>query len=242
MKIIFNSQDENFKKPFGALKCKDTVALKIKAEDFSRECFVRLWFDKRETIIPMIKCGNIFSLEFKMSDTPQLLWYYFIFKTEGETFFLSKSGICLKNPDTDSFQITVYDKDFETPEWFQNSVMYQIFPDRFYRKGDFLEKRHDEYYFHKSFDEPLLDLPHPFERGPALCDFYGGNLNGISEKLSYLSELGISVIYLNPIFEAYSNHRYDTGNYKKIDSLLGTEEDFQALCKDAEALGIRFSA
>ena len=69
-------------------------------------------------------------------------------------------------------------------------------------------------------------------------DFYGGTLNGIREKLPYLEALGITVIYLNPIFEAASNHRYDTANYLKIDPMLGTEDDFKALCQDASARGI----
>ena len=70
-------------------------------------------------------------------------------------------------------------------------------------------------------------------------DFFGGNLNGIREKLPYLQQLGVSVVYLNPIFQAFSNHRYDTGDFKKIDPLLGTLEDFDALVRDAAAHGIR---
>lgn len=69
-------------------------------------------------------------------------------------------------------------------------------------------------------------------------DFFGGNLDGIRQKLPYLKSLGVTVIYLNPVFEAYSNHRYDTGNYMKIDPLIGDENDFLNLCKEAKALGI----
>ncbi len=70
-------------------------------------------------------------------------------------------------------------------------------------------------------------------------DFYGGNLEGIIEKLDYLEGLGINILYLNPIFEATSNHRYDTGDYMKIDPMLGTEELFRQLCNEAEQKGIK---
>ena len=63
----------------------------------------------------------------------------------------------------------------------------------------------------------------------ARWDFFGGNLRGIINKISYLKELGINAIYLNPVFSGTSNHRYDTNDYLKIDSMLGTQEDFQEL-------------
>ena len=69
-------------------------------------------------------------------------------------------------------------------------------------------------------------------------DFFGGSLMGIEEKLPYLKELGVSTLYLCPIFESDSNHRYNTGDYDKIDPMLGTEEDFTRLCTKAHALGI----
>ena len=70
-------------------------------------------------------------------------------------------------------------------------------------------------------------------------DYYGGDFAGIQQKLPYLEELGITCIYLNPIFEAHANHRYNTANYLKADPLLGTNEDFAALCAEAKKHGIR---
>lgn len=138
------------------------------------------------------------------------------------------------------YQITVYDKDYKTPGWFKNSVAYQIFPDRFYNAnpdGSFLGDRTD--IIKRNWgDEPYCS-PEQFGGEYLSNDFFGGNLKGIEEKLSYLKELGISVIYLNPIFKAYSNHRYDTGDYEKIDSVLGTEADFVSLCKRADEMGIK---
>ena len=70
-------------------------------------------------------------------------------------------------------------------------------------------------------------------------EFYGGNLKGIAEKLPYVEALGCTAIYLNPIFEAESNHRYDTADYKKVDGLLGGEEAFDLLLWEAKSRGIR---
>ena len=80
----------------------------------------------------------------------------------------------------------------------------------------------------------------PNEKGEVLNnDFYGGNLAGIAEKLPYLKKLGVEALYLNPIFMAFSSHRYDTADYKRIDPMLGTEEDFRALCETAHSLGMK---
>ncbi len=134
------------------------------------------------------------------------------------------------------FLLTVYEKEYVTPDWFKGGVMYQIFPDRFNKKGTMTDivgrvSRTDW------GGEPSF---RPNEDGKVLNnDFFGGNLQGIREKLGYLKELGVTTIYLNPIFEAASNHRYDTSDYMIIDPTLGTEQDFQELIQDAEKLGMR---
>jgi|GEM_PF-18715 len=125
-----------------------------------------------------------------------------------------------------------------TPDWLRDGIMYQIFPDRFNRSKKYkappLNKAH-------ILREDWGGEPHkgPFPDGRWNEDFFGGNLKGIIEKLGYLKELGVTVIYLNPIFEAFSNHRYDTGNYLEIDPLLGTYEDFKDLCEQAAVNGMR---
>ena len=123
--------------------------------------------------------------------------------------------------------------------------MYQIFPDRFARSDSLsltqekLEKKRPDYIFHESWGDKPIHEPDRRTGEVMNNDFFGGNLAGIVEKLPYLKDLGISVIYLNPIFEAYSNHRYDTGNYHKIDATLGTNDDFDVLCAEAEKAGMR---
>ena len=161
---------------------------------------------------------------------------------------------------TPGFQVTVYDPAFTTPDWFAGSVMYQIFPDRFARGSAgvrkeglaYHERMHRTVRFHESWNGPV-EWRAPFPVSNAIdspdltaamtaydpVDFYGGTLDGIREKLPYLASLGVEVLYLNPIFEARSNHRYDTADYERIEPLLGTEKDFERLSARARDLGIR---
>ena len=182
---------------------------------------------------------------------PCLLWYYFIVHAGDKVCYygnnfnvMGGAGVMMETA-PQSYQITVYDRAFKTPSWFKQGVMYQIFPDRFYQKreraltqGD-LEKIRPDYIYHENWNEEPIYKPDPRSGHIMNHDFFGGNIEGIIEKLPYLKELGINILYLNPIFEAYSNHRYDTGNYMKIDMLLGDNEDFRHLCEEAGKLGIR---
>ncbi len=139
---------------------------------------------------------------------------------------------------TNQWQMTVYDRHFRTPGWLKGGIMYQILPDRFARSG----QPKADIPSGRTFHEDWHEMPHwaPNEQGEVTnTDFFGGDLEGIRQKLGYLKSLGVTCLYLNPIFESHSNHRYDTADYSKIDPLLGTEEDFTRLCEDAKALGIR---
>lgn len=140
---------------------------------------------------------------------------------------------------TQAYQLTVYAEDFQTPDWLKSGLMYQIFPDRFAKSHTYNAPTQNKSYMERS-DWGGIPNGLPDENGIVQNnDFFCGNIKGIIEKLGYLEELGVTVIYLNPIFEAYSNHRYDTADYKKIDPMLGTEEDFRELCRCAGVRGIR---
>ncbi len=163
--------------------------------------------------------------------------YYYVFALEGVGFISCNEmtkGEITAHPT--GFQLTVFAKDYQTPEWFQGGIMYQIFPDRFAKNGAMPDIKGRI----KRNDWGGLPSYKPNAKGKVLNnDFFGGNFKGIEEKLPYLKELGVTVIYLNPIFEAASNHRYDTSDYMKIDPYLGTEEDFRSLVQSAEKQGIR---
>ena len=175
-------------------------------------------------------------------DKVGLYWYHFGLETgEGRKYIMKGGfgeGYLGMSECEPRFQLTCYDADFKTPEWLAGGIMYQIFPDRFYFSG---EKKSGIY--------PDKKIQTDWDRIPdwqfnefgmvTNSDFFQGDLKGITMKLPYLHSLGVTCIYLNPIFEAYSNHRYDTGDYEKIDPVLGTEEDFKELCAEAEKLGIR---
>ena len=136
------------------------------------------------------------------------------------------------------WQLTVYGRSFQTPDWFRGGVAYQIFPDRFFFSG---EKKADV----PSDRRIRTDWGGQPEWRPGPDgeiknnDYFCGDLRGIEEKLPYLRSLGVTCLYLNPVFEAHSNHRYNTADYRKIDPLLGTEEDFRRLCDSAGSFGIR---
>ncbi|MEE3397731.1 MAG: alpha-amylase family glycosyl hydrolase, partial [Succiniclasticum sp.] len=176
-----------------------------------------------------------------------LLWYYFIVKTADKTFYYGNNAARLGGwgqqyeQEPPSYQITVYDRGAVTPDWMKQAVVYQIFPDRFNR-GDVPLSQFSgkpNALLHGSWNDLPRYIKDPAGGGILYFDFFGGTLKGIREKLDYLADMGITCLYLNPVFESRSNHHYDTGNYKKIDSFLGTEEDFINLCKEAKEKGIR---
>lgn len=170
-----------------------------------------------------------------------LYWYAFKYTTEHDEFFITKGdNFCGElNRDGCYWQQTVYSANFKTPNWLRGGLIYQIFPDRFCKSGTQKQAVPSGRCLRTDWGgTPEYRQP----RGELLTlgnDFFGGDFEGIIQKLPYLKDLGVSCIYLNPVFFASSNHRYNTGDYEKIDPLLGTEEDFSRLCRKAHKIGIR---
>ena len=256
MELFHNSQDKFYRSPSGAVKAGEQICIRlsVKAESAPDNVQMRIFDDVLgETTIAMdlFQKGDnsfIYEASIKTSGEPRLIWYDFAVYYQNATYFyinnpesLGGVGQTVNQPTANSYQITVYSPEFKTPDLFKGRIMYQIFPDRFFgwHNGGEIPKKRDEYIIHKNWYEPISFNPHPFENGPACNDFYGGNLKGIEKKLPYLKSLGVGVIYINPIFDAYSNHKYDTADYKTIDPMFGTEEDFKSLCKKAEELDIK---
>ncbi len=248
MRILYDSKNLKFKNPFGTLKQNEACGINIHIPHACKTCQVKLILQAENgepyAEFYMQKSGGDENYEHYFCEfsvvSAGLYFYYFYIKTQDGEFPLYKEGYDMTNMCSgDLWQLSVIDKDFTVPETYAGAVMYQIFPDRFYKHGETdLNGKLTPYYLH----ENMADIPHfmPNEHGKVLNnDFYGGNLAGIAEKLDYLKELGVSVIYLNPIFKAYSNHRYDTADYKKIDEMLGTEKDFVSLCTKAHQKGIK---
>ncbi len=210
-----------------------------------------LWGDDFEHSWNMEADGNEYYVNLTLPEEPQALWYAFYVETESSAHWLCPDGTGYRGrilPRRENgFRLTVCRPDFDTPAWFRRSVMYQVFPDRFGFSRDGTAERGIAYHeslgqipeLHRSLDEPVRSGPRSFERDYSPDDFYGGTFRGIEQKLPYLRELGISCLYLNPIVEARSNHRYDASDYRRPDPVLGTTADFTRLCEKAGEMGIR---
>ncbi|MDO4567731.1 MAG: glycoside hydrolase family 13 protein [Clostridia bacterium] len=255
---LHNSRLHEYRSPFGAVRTGDkcVLSLFVSAELNSRlhSVKLRLWPDDHEELAEPVSLherdgGMLYHFEIAAPDAPCVIWYYFILYTDGHTLYYggdSGEGDVYDHLPP-SFRITVFDREFETPDWFARAIIYQVFPDRFYKSGDDTFEAGAAYhsrlgrpvYKHENWrDEPLFEpLPGAACYNP--CDFFGGNLRGIREKLPYLADLGVTCIYLNPVFESPSNHRYNTSDYMRIDPFLGDEAELRALSDAAAPYGIR---
>ena len=249
--LIHDSRSAEYRRPFGAVPAGSSLRLA-----FSRRggrilhAELVLWGDSCEHSFSMERDGDLYYADVELPAKEQALWYAFYVETSNSAHWLCPDErgfagrICPRR--VEGFRLTTYRPDFETPAWFRRAVMYQIFPDRFAFSKDGTAERGIAYHealgqypeLHKSIDEPVRWQPRRFERVYRPDDFYGGTFRGIEAKLPYLKELGISVLYLNPIVEARSNHRYDASDYLRPDPILGTTEDFESLCAAAKELGI----
>lgn len=180
-------------------------------------------------------CSCVLNADFP----PGLVWYYFeTIYHDGNVLYWGKNEFPSDAPQN-VYQLTVYGKAYNTPGWFCKGVTYHIFIDRFNRgknTGEIISG--PDFDVHADISETPEYLPDASGR-ILNRDIYGGNLQGIIEKLPYISSLGVTTVYLSPVFEAWSNHKYNTADYKKIDEYFGTEEDFKNLCENAARHGIR---
>ncbi len=239
--------------PFGAVEGGTRVALTVYTPrgGFSA-CTLELFGDEGGSDFCMKPDTDCWHADFPAPQDPGAYWYRFRMETEeGKTLWLCPltDGIHseLRENAGDGFRFTVFARGFETPEWFQNSVLYQIFPDRFAFSDDDTAKNGIEYHaslgqhpeLHHDLSEEPRWKPRDFEEDYIPDDFYGGTIRGIIDKLPDLRDLGITALYLNPVFESKSNHRYDTSDYLRIDPILGSNDDFEELCRTAALSGIR---
>ena len=233
MKVYFNPLDKGCKTPIGAVKYGEEITLTVKAPVSDATLIIKEDKSGNLTNYKGEKVNNNFV--FKLNNLKVGLYWY-AFNLGGNYYGRNEELNLVKSKNISYYQLIVYNNNFKTPSWFKGGVIYQIFPDRFCKKGknfkltgNKIARNWGEQPFYKpNADGKMLNN-----------DFFGGNLKGVISKLSYLKSLGVSVIYLNPITKAFSNHRYDTGNYLQIDELLGDENDFKNLCKKANENGIK---
>lgn len=242
MNIFFDSRNLSYKVPFGAVKTGQEITFRICVYNDIYVHAVILMLSSGETyrfVYDGEENGfSIYTLRLSFSE-PKAYFYEIRFDTE-QGMFVGRCdhGKLILDETFPMFQQTVYDKEFSTPSWAKGKIMYQIFPDRFAKSEKFQPlPAKNQRTIHENWDDTPIFIE---EQNPYLAnDYFGGNLKGITEKLDYLKELGVGIIYLNPVFESAENHRYSTADYKNIDPYLGTEKDFTDFSKACHKRGIR---
>lgn len=246
---IYCSRLEAFKQPYGAVASDTEVCFRIYPRRTYAVTGATLWIgadDEKPEPISMTwekleGARDCYQVKY-IAQKPALYWYYFTIKTAIGEIFVSHGYAGMGEPSAtlrEKFQLTVFDQNYQVATWFGQGITYNIFPDRFFRTE---KPAQIGYRTERKIHDNWSDIPvyQPDANGEILNnDFFGGSIQGVISKLDYLKGLHVSTIYFNPIFEAYSNHRYDTGDYKKIDPMIGSEQDFRQLCIEAKRRGMR---
>lgn len=245
---IYDSFNLLYKSPFGAVKTDEEIIIRISLENNKKvdnPCLLICEIDKWNEFVsyPMEyekeESGlNWYLVRFSIKKAA-VYFYFFKIIINGCSFELKRAHNYESVLDTNSFlyQLTVYDKNFKVDDNYKGGIMYQIFPDRFYNSGNKKVNVPTDCIIREDWSGIPEYLPNA-QGKITNNDYFCGDIKGITLKLDYLKELSVTAIYINPIFEAHSNHRYDTADYLKIDPLLGTEEDFKKLCSEAKRRGI----
>ena len=237
----FNSRDPQCKAPFGAVPAGTEVTLRWLCGGGERLTLaVRRDGEAAPCLVPMQPGQG--GLEARFCYSAPGLYFYWFQRPDGSQLGRDADGEavpCAPGAVLRCFQQTVYAADYVPAKGFAGRTFYQIFPDRFaVGSCGVLPSPYADRRLHDRPDE-VPDYA-PDEDGEIRnLDFFGGNLEGIREKLGYLAALGVDSLYLNPIGAAHSNHRYNTADYRRVDPMLGSEEDFRRLCREAHARDIR---
>lgn len=233
MEIYYNPLDPACKSVLGGVRQNESFTIRIFGKS-DEPCIFVLQRDGCEAqSLHMQNISGGWELQLSFAE-PGLYFYWF--RLGGRRAALGEDRNAEFSDSASAYQILVYRECFATPAWFKGGIMYQIFPDRFFKSGEILVEKGK--WLHRDWHETPEFRPN--EKGKILNnDFFGGNFRGILKKLDYLQSLHVTVIYLNPIFRAFSNHRYDTGDYMQLDPMLGSEEDFSALVSECGKRGIR---
>lgn len=250
--LYYNSWVSDYKYPFGASHYKSKVDFAIRVDD-SKITSVKLVMRKDQgptDEVNLIPSGD--GLYYKgttdFKEGPGLYFYYFKIEDNQGIFYYGnnqegKGGegqIYSQENQVKDYQLTAFRQEDPIPTWYQEGVVYQIFVDRFDNGNE--DGRIDSPKPNSVIYTHNTPVPHYVknEEGAVVhWDFYGRNLRGVIKRLPYLKEMGISILYLNPIFEAHSNHKYDTGDYFKIDPMFGGDEAFEELLQACQESDIK---
>lgn len=266
--IKYNSRLEEYKKPYGATPVGSAINFSIKINKNVATQVKMIIGTKNGTLVKDMNKNGSYpdkSDRWTTTYTPKEIGtysYYFVVsngsdvKAYGDDDGYFGEGKAANIGEVKTYEFNVQTKNFKTPDWLKNGVIYQIFPDRFFNgdKGnDYLQKYARDttsYEFIKDWyslpEDPELETKPDYKNYPETSkgdgvwsnDMYGGDLKGIEQKVQYLKSVGVTVLYLNPIGQSISNHRYDTTDYLKVDPLLGKMDDFVNLANTAKKNGM----
>ncbi len=256
--IFFDSQDQAYKAPFGAAATGEEVTFSIATGDDVTSAVLVV---KGVASYPMTKDDSgKWTVTASFDNIGEYDYYFVLSNGSAVAVYGDDDGYYGTGCVTDltnvlPYDLVVYKAGYETPDWMKNAVIYQIFPDRFFDGEE--SNNDDQTHARGSVDyeyitdwytlpenpeqEAMLDKETYLSSGAHYGDgewsneIYGGDLQGIIQRIDYLKALGVNVIYLNPIFASISNHRYDTSDYMEIDPILGDLGDFEELVAVAEA-------
>lgn len=244
MSLLYDSRNLKYRTPFGAVQEGDAVTFTFPVSREIRTMRVIFCIRKDgmtvETKIPLIFYRvngeyNVFRLEYA-PERYGVYFYRFEVQTEDSVLHVGNDGCgkAIIGEWLPEWQLTVYQSSYIQPNSLVGGVIYHVFADRFCAAG---EKVAPPYGVLKDWDQ---DVTIQDEDGVYRAnDFFGGNLKGIQSRIPYLKKMGVTAVYLSPIFRAASNHRYDTGNYMEIDPVLGTEQDFEDLADALHKAGMK---
>lgn len=241
MKVTYDSWQKQYKTPFGAIQANTLVTWAIAIDQPVQEA--DLWLTKLNED-PVAYPMNYNDETQVRVGSSGLYNYYFAIKQNNQMFYVDQGLFGqgrLRQDDHNlkQYQLICYERKVPQVDWYDQGVVYQIFPDRFANGnpyGEVTGRKKNSFLYATEEDTPYYVKN---SRGEITrWDFFGGNLAGIRKKLPYLKKLGVNTIYLNPIFLATSNHRYDTVDYMKIDPMLGDEDDLRGLIHDLHQNGM----
>ena len=213
---VYSDETKQFRSPAEPLHTDDIeITIRVGKGTFSA---VFLCTQEREYLMEKQEEDGIFEyLKVTLPPTDKKTYYYFRLQYGENYGFYTKYGYFNEYQQEGWFEII---RDYQTPDWAKGAVMYQIYPDRFCNGDPSNDVRTNEYVYLKRMVEQVKN----WDTLPAATDvnhFYGGDLQGVMDKLDYLVDLGVEVIYFNPIFISPSNHKYDAQDYDHIDPHLG---------------------
>ena len=244
--MLHDSHDPFYRVPAGPAPCGTEVLFRFRTDE-ADAVVLRTWMGREHTY-PMMRMqsGEVWETSVELPSRPGQLWYDFTVTLKNGSVVrygnaedqLGGVGQMKTNGPLPSYLLVVTARGYHTPAWMHGANIYQIFPDRFCRAETAATDPRTDRPMHADWNEPVLYEKDSPDGSYQALDCYGGTINGIREKLPMLHQLGITVLYLNPVFKARSNHRYDTGDYMQVDPLLGTNEELITLFREAKQLGM----